>query len=161
MPQALMPHTDHEELVKNAALDHADAQTMDTLPMRGVSDMRAIPQQRQTQSLRQSAALHLSHQIGNQAFIRRVVNAVQREDVSSGAGDAQEMGATASPVDTPEERKKRAIKGALLGSQPPMKIATEMCGDPASSGSVQGNADQVLGATSAVSKALTDAKNTQ
>ncbi|MBZ0320436.1 MAG: hypothetical protein K8L91_28745 [Anaerolineae bacterium] len=161
MPQAMMPHTDHDDLVKNATQAEAETPTPDALPTRGLSELRALPQQRQTQSVRQSAAQHLSRQIGNQAFIRRMVNAVQREDVSSGEGDAQEQGATASPVDTPEERKKRAIKGALLGSQPVMKIATEMCGEPASSGSVQGNADQVLGATSSVSKALTDAKNTQ
>lgn len=161
MPQTMISHTDHDDLVKNATQAEAETPASDALSTRGLSELRALPQQRQTQSVRQSAAQHLSRQIGNQAFIRRMVNAVQREDVPSGGGDAQEMGATASPVDTPEERKKRAIKGALLGSQPVMKTGAELCGDPASTGSVQGNADQVLGATSAVSKALTDAKNTQ
>ncbi len=161
MSQMLMPHTDHDELTKSAASQQDGAAETSAATHDGSPERIGLPQQRHTQGIRQNAAAQISRQIGNQAFIRRFINTIQREDLPSGAGDAQEQGATASPVDTPEERRKRAIKGALRGSHPPMKIATEMCADPASSGSAQGNADQVLGVTGSVSKALTDAKNTQ
>ncbi len=160
MSQTLMPHTDHDDLAKSSASQQDGAAEI-LAADGGLPERMGLPQQRHTQGLRHNAAAQISRQIGNQAFIRRFINTVQREDLPSGAGDAQQQGATASPVDTPEERRKRAIKGALQGSHPPMKIATEMCADPTSSGSAQGNADQVLGVTGAVSKALTDAKNTQ
>lgn len=159
MSPTLMPHTDHDDFAKTQAGHNAATET--PTPDGRLTDGMAVPQHRHTQAIRQNAAAHVSRQIGNQAFIRRFINTVQRDDLPSGAGDAQEQGATASPVDTPEERRKRAIKGALLGSHPPMRLATEMCADPTSSGSAQGNADQVQGAIGAVSKALTDAKNTQ
>lgn len=161
MPQAMIPHTDHDDLVKNATQAEADTPTPDALPTRGLLELRALPQQRQTQSVRQSAAQHLSRQIGNQAFIRRMVNAVQREDVPSGAGDAQEQGATVVEEDTPEARKRRAIIAAIKGSKKPLEFGVEMCADPSSQGSPDATADQVLKVTGMVSKALTDAKNTQ
>lgn len=124
-------------------------------------NLHTAPPQRQNQGVRQQAAAHLSHQMGNQAFIRRVVNpALVQRDIDSGAGNPEQERAEVVPTDpSPEEKKRAALKAALAASVPPLKNATTTASNPGDHTQIANSAETVVGYTTAVSGVINEAKS--